>query len=307
MKPYLALCAAAIAAALLFAWKEGSAAHLAESRVQALLQQKAELAGERENVEKENAARVQAQNEARARAKRRAEWEATRGANREALRNVTQLVDNDPELQLLKHKALRTTTALRYGAWFRELHPGAERVQALQAALESYAIDSDDLRAAARSQGLKWGDPAIRNQLKQLDQKLAEAIRGQLGEEGVASFNQYRRSGDVRELMGNVAGAAAANGAPLSLQQVETLSRLACDSAEAYRNGGNANPLDVDWEVVDAQARVLLTPEQFAAFSSFEPIGPSGSGGRHFYLLHATIDKAWAADKAAKANAAPGS
>ena len=69
--------------------------------------------------------------------------------------------------------------------------------------------------------------------------------------------------------------------------QGEQLVRIIAESSKAYRNGAGVNANDIDWNEVDARARGVLSPEQFAIFKTMEPSLPVG--GRYQSRLYARI------------------
>jgi hypothetical protein len=65
--------------------------------------------------------------------------------------------------------------------------------------------------------------------------------------------------------------------APFTPQQADALVQAIAGASENYRKGYQANHNDVDWSAVEVQARAILSPEQFAVFTTMDP-GPSRGG-----------------------------
>ena len=74
--------------------------------------------------------------------------------------------------------------------------------------------------------------------------------------------------------------------------QADALVQAIAGASENYRKGYQANHNDIDWSAIEAQARTILTPEQFAVFTTMDP-GPSRGGllQTRMYMLIAQVGR----------------
>jgi hypothetical protein len=77
------------------------------------------------------------------------------------------------------------------------------------------------------------------------------------------------------------------------------MTRILAGASLSFARGGTANYTEVDWVAVDAAARQVLTPEQFAIFSTHEPVG--GGASRFGSRLGSEMDRARKQDAAKSA------
>jgi len=92
-------------------------------------------------------------------------------------------------------------------------------------------------------------------------------------------------------MVSGYAGTSVLMGQPYTRQQAEDLVQALAKANPHYQSGGKADLGSVDWAAVDTQAQKILTPEQFALFTSTEPMGPSGGGARHQNQFWALVAK----------------
>jgi hypothetical protein len=127
--------------------------------------------------------------------------------------------------------------------------------------------------------------------LAKADAELKTAQSELLGETEFLRLIEYERTSELRELVNGVAGGAVVVARePLSAQQAERLLHVMANASTSYQRGGAAMRQDIDWTVVDAQARAFLSPGQYSLFVTMEP--PLPLGARFQSQLSREIDDA---------------
>jgi hypothetical protein len=147
----------------------------------------------------------------------------------------------------------------------QRLHLTAEQREKLKDVFAADIARGSDIGAAAHAQGVSHDDPAIRALREQSAAQRRADLEALLGPTGYREFDRYDRAIPVRGYVDGLAVELAAT-APLSSQQADLLERALAETNEAYRNGKQADPGEVDWEAVDRRAREILTPQQFAVW-----------------------------------------
>ena len=165
--------------------------------------------------------------------------------------------------------------------------------------------DKRDLQALIDEGLVAQGDPVIA-QFKQ--QKLAEyevSMRDLLGgDAAMKELTEYERTAwQARYILGGIAGTAAVAGAPFTNTQLEQLVTIVANASPNYQRGKWVDDGDIDWNVVDAQARAVLTDAQFTVFTKYN--GPDFMGSRGRSVRNVAWAKAEAKDKAAQNPATP--
>lgn len=154
-----------------------------------------------------------------------------------------------------------------------------------------------DLMAVAQKQ-----DPAGREAIMALRQKNREdlevAMRELLGEDGEAALREFNRTQRVRDtLVYGLAGIATLEGVPLTQQQGDQLFDAALRSSRAAPDATAMDILKaVDWTAYRAEARRILSPEQFGLMESRSV--STGYGSFTSEELAAAVARAVATDTA---------
>ncbi|MES2692351.1 MAG: hypothetical protein V4773_02685 [Verrucomicrobiota bacterium] len=120
-----------------------------------------------------------------------------------------------------------------------------------------------DIGAAADAQGLAYEDPVIKVLREESIVRRKAELMELLGEAGFREFDLFERALPVRGFLDGLAVQVATR-SPLSGQQADRMERVLANASPSYLKGNNADPKELDWEIVDRQAREILTPEQFA-------------------------------------------
>jgi RNA polymerase sigma factor (sigma-70 family) len=92
-----------------------------------------------------------------------------------------------------------------------------------------------------------------------------EQVRQILGEEGPRVYQEFLRTAPARTMAIQVATAVGYTAPPLSFEQREMLGRVLADGALSSGIQTGVGMVSVNWSSVKAQARTILTPEQWQA------------------------------------------
>lgn len=172
---------------------------------------------------------------------------------------------NDPRLWNDFIQSKRAELGRLHAPFFQRLNLTATQQERFKDILAADIARGSDIGAAADAQGLSQSDPAIQalreNAEKQRKAELAEL----LGPVGFRELDAFERALPVRGFVDGLAIQLALS-APVSEQQANQLERVLAETNEAYRAGKPADPRVVDWDAVDARAREILSPEQFAVW-----------------------------------------
>jgi len=182
-----------------------------------------------------------------------------------------------------------------YGPLFHALVLSPEQVQRFKDILAGGLLRSNDIAAAADTQGLTYENPAIKKLHEESNLQTEAEIKALLGEAGFAQFKEHQRRIQVRGMVDGLASLVATK-SPLHAQQADRLVDAMTRASSDYQQGKPATPKTVDWAAVDREAKQILTPEQYAIWSRGE-VHNIYSGSRNSIALQLAYD---AAIKAAK-------
>ncbi len=208
--------------------------------------------------------------------------------------------NDDPYVQILKQKAQRATLDATYGPLFRRWQLSPEKIAAFKDLILRRDQDSSDLRAALSTQGSTPPSPGTAALHRQIHTDYESAQRALLGESGYMELQEYERTSGARDAVSAIAGAAIVDGIPFSTETAEKLIHLIAINSPDYTKGQTVLLGTVDWEIVDAQAQIILSPEQFEIFTRVEPPGPNSAGVRGLPRLNMAITKAAESEKASR-------
>jgi hypothetical protein len=205
----------------------------------------------------------------------------------------------DPQVQLRQLAAARTRLRARYGALYWKLKLTPEQIEQFETIAARKAEQDADLMAAVQAQGVGVNDADFGKLYTPMHMKNEDAYRAAakelLGEAGYQQFNDYERQLSARSHVQAVAGAAVLAGTPFSPQQAEQLVSVLANASASYRQGRNAQPLDIDWDQVDARACEILSPGQLTGFQTLEP--STGDQGRFGLQFSRALDEAQRAER----------
>jgi hypothetical protein len=205
----------------------------------------------------------------------------------------------DPRVQLRQLAAERAKLVTRYGALYWKLKLAPEQIGQFEAIVARRYEQVQDMMAAVLAQGVSVSSPDFSKLYSPLQQKIDETFRAAqkelLGEAGYQQFDEYERGLPARNVVRSMAGAAVLVGTPFSPQQAEQLVGIVADASNAYRQGRNVSPLEIDWEQADTRAREILSSEQMIAFQTLAPW--TGGTGRAWLQFNRVLNEAQIADR----------
>jgi hypothetical protein len=213
--------------------------------------------------------------------------------------SITDLIRNEPDAEVLFLATKRAELTARYGPLFRTLGLTPAQVAAFQDHVVRREEARMDLAEASRTQGPAASRAAIMTLQQQADAAYAEAQRALLGEAGYRQLQDYERVSNTRSMVSAIAGAAVLENAPFSAEQADRLVQAIANTSDSYRRGGPVVNAEIDWAAVEAHARTILSPAQFAVFSTIDS-GPT-RGGLLQTRMYALLSRVNAADLAASA------
>lgn len=304
---WLAITAAGIAGLAIWASQKAAAARSARTALVVLSQDRARLDGKLD----EAGQRLAVADEAHARAKTALEAlqksagpapaapKSQATAPRRSL-SITELIRHEPDAEVLFLAAQRSELAVRYGPLCRQLGLSTEQAAAFQDNYIGRVEARMDLADVVRTQGKSASGGAVEALEREAETAYASKQRALLGESGYQQLQDYDRTSSIRGMVGAIAGAAVLEQAPFTPDQADRLVRAIANASESYRRGGVVNSADVDWEIVDQQARTILSPAQFAVFNSMDP-GPTRAGLLQT-RMYSLVARATAAERAAAAS-----
>jgi hypothetical protein len=196
----------------------------------------------------------------------------------------------NPQAQVIWLQRVRAKAALAYGEFFlrRNLSPEQiERFLENRMRLEEFSLDLD-----TAVQAEPGGKDAARTLRQRSKADYEAALQANLGQENYQALLEYERTAWVRGVVVNTfAGGAALAGVPLTPEQGERLlhAALAATGNDTSTRGEELARL-IDWELLDAQARQILTPEQFAYFRN--AASPGVNKSRWEYEIAAAATRA---------------
>lgn len=202
---------------------------------------------------------------------------------------------NDPKLQALWLNSGRARLAQEYGPLFTALAltpAQAERFVALAIKRQEQLMD---LAGAAQTQGAE-SKQAVAALQQKANEECQAAQAELLGADDFRRMQEHERSAQIRSTVDAFVGAAVLAGEPISAVQAGQLTAALANATSRFAAGGRADVMTINWDAADARARQILTPAQFALFSTTAPI--SGGASRWNVQLEAAIARAKERDAA---------
>ncbi|ACB76070.1 hypothetical protein [Opitutus terrae] len=191
--------------------------------------------------------------------------------------------ERDPKVQAVRLAALQAGDRVNYGTLFRRLGLSPEQIDKFSRIMlrrREQVWDLHDVLDEAAAQGpvAKETQAAVAKLRAEAKAECESAQRELLGELGYRELREYERSLPARTTVSDIAGAAVLAGSPFSVQQAEQLTAIVANASSDYREGRVASDRTIDWTAADAQARGVLSAEQWEFFRAVDP--PTSPGGR---------------------------
>ena len=191
---------------------------------------------------------------------------------------IDERLQKEPDTQVYWLASRRSEVAMKYRAFFRQAGLSAEKREAFHRAMIQRDEQVMDVDAIIRAQGLTRPDEPAAKMLAKADADLKATQRAVLGDDGFRQLQEYDRTSSLRDIVNGIAGGAVMVARePLSSQQAEQLLQVMANASPSYQRGGAASTSEIDWDVVDAQARTFLSPAQYTLLTTMEPPLPSGA------------------------------
>jgi hypothetical protein len=221
-----------------------------------------------------------AQKEADAKAK--AETDAKEAAQKQvANARVEQSLQNaaaqwdvlyaDPRYVEVMHRWSQTNLPFVYGPLYRKLNYSKEQIARFEKAMMEIVEAGNDVKAAARTQGMSLGDKSLLQLEADAKRRAEENLRAVMGEESYATYKNFRKDGVVREPLNAFFVEALYQGAPFSANQVERLVQVSMKNKIETKTPtprGSLTNITYDWEAIQAEMGDL-TLEQKSLLNAY--------------------------------------
>ncbi len=197
------------------------------------------------------------------------------------LPSILELIRDAPDAEAFYLESKRAQLAARYGPLFRTLGLSAEAVAAFEdnyIRREGAQMDLENVLGTRGEESVG----AVEKLRAAAESNYNAAQRALLGDAGFGQLEAYENVAWWRGTVSAMAGVAAVEHIPFSAGQADAL-------VEAFRSS-NQGQSGIDWEHFDAQARGILSPEQFEVIHTMDP-GPT-RGGLLQTRLYDLVEKA---------------
>lgn len=184
----------------------------------------------------------------------------------------------DPKVQVLYNANERAGLAQTYGPFFQSHHLSPAQIDKLSDLIVRSRAHTFDMSEINRTKGIPFNDPAMVAQRQQGEAEVQAGMTEVLGASGYAELKDYARALEIHTFVGKIAGTAAVEGMPITLEQADALTQVLANACPMYAMGGPANLSRVDWKVAEAKAQDILSPQQIKLLHADAPgVGPSRS------------------------------
>lgn len=207
-------------------------------------------------------------------AARKAAAQATQvAAARPALptdKTTIEILMSNPEYFALQSKVYRNSLRFRFGPLYRKLGFSPQQISEFEAAQVEYKEAGWDVLAAARTQGLAYGDPLLAKLNTPAWKNAGEKLKMILGEAGGDEYKAYIKTVDARPSVDALAATLYYTEAPLTADQADQLAQLVATNTGkvSVAATGNANYAVVDWDKITMQAGAFLSSTQLQALQA---------------------------------------
>lgn len=187
--------------------------------------------------------------------------------------DMAEIVAIDPALQLLELRRQRGLMMQDFRDFFQDEGLSPVEIETFTANWILRSERTLDLRGAAYTQDAA-GQATVNALVKQASADYEAAQLALLGPERAARMQTYLQTAPLRNMaVKAAAGSAALAGIPFSPEQGRRLEQAAV-AAHRYETTTSAGVTSrfavLDWQVLDEQARQILTPRQFYLFTTSE-------------------------------------
>lgn len=214
-------------------------------------------------------------------------------------RTLTEIIAHDPAAEVLMLRWQREISALEFGPFFRSRNLTPDQLKRFQDEWVNHAAQIIDVQAAGR---VTNADPAAIKALRDKVNADSEAALIEIfGADTYREFREFQQTLPLRNIVVMAfAGAAALEGVPITAEQGQRLYDAGLSAAGiSAASGLGSGPMTarIDWDRLDAAARQILTPAQYALFAT--NAAPSGFDSRFASQFQSMVRRAHEADVAA--------
>jgi hypothetical protein len=183
-------------------------------------------------------------------------------------RDLADLMETNPALSALFQQSFRSNLGLRFRPFYSSAQLSPEQISKFEELMTEAEQDKLDLNASAKAQGLAAGDPALKKMWQQNDEKLRSAQKEILGETGYQELQRYNRQEPLLSFTTMFALLTSETSTPFTSSQSGKLLNALSTASPSYQNGGNADLTTIDIPSALAQAKQVLSPNQYAALET---------------------------------------
>ena len=180
---------------------------------------------------------------------------------------------NHPAVQNADSAAQRANWKWGYEAMFRTLRFSPEQIERYLDIEEKHYSEELNVLTASRAYGLPDRDPVVLALMREVEGAYEAAQRELVGADGYEPLQELRRAHLAQGLARGLGGMATMANMPLTAEQGEQIARIVVNATRRNASGVLVTPCDIDWDVVDAQTRAVLTEVQWKLFRTTEPPG----------------------------------
>lgn len=182
----------------------------------------------------------------------------------------------DPKIQAVRLAAVQASDVMHYGTLFRRLGLSPDQIDQFSRIMLRHREQLWDLRdvldeAAAQGAVATEAEAAVAKLRAEARTECDSAQRALLGDGGYRELREYERTLPARRIVSDIAGTAVLADIPFSPQQAEQLTTILANASSDYREGKAATDRTIDWAAADAQARGVLSAEQWEFFRTVDP------------------------------------
>jgi hypothetical protein len=186
--------------------------------------------------------------------------DAASGSHAPVSPNLAKLFRERPDLRAAYRRSRITELQLRYTSLYRKLGLTPVEVEQFDSLYRDRQLQQWDLDEQARAKGLPRYDPSFGPARQRADDQYAEAMKSLLGIDRFREFEQYQRTIEARDLVGNLVARLYSTPTPLTGEQGDRLTDVI--AAHASDVAGKVDLKLVRWENVLAETRAFLAPSQ---------------------------------------------
>lgn len=204
-----------------------------------------------------------------------------------------------PATQRLQLEERRAGLRPDYRQFFEKLRLSPAQIERfVEINLKRFAADMD-ISALVKQGVVAGSDPAVATLRADVKAEQDTAYRELLGESGFQQLEEEWRTEVAKGLVKGFAGMAVLEGVPFTAAQLQQLVQIVANADSSYRAGGRVSysMATIDWDLVDAQVRPLMSEAQWVLFNNSANLWAGYNWA--YSRCRSAIEKAAQADTAA--------